>query len=62
MKNIAVMMMLTLGFTMSAQVKNVTKESTTTTVTVDNGTGRPKKVVKTENTNATQNIELQDAE
>lgn len=63
MKNIAVMIMLALGLTLNAQVnKNVTEESKTTTVTVDNGTGKPKKVVKTENTNATQNIELQDAE
>ena len=63
MKNIAVMIMLALGLTLNAQVnKNVTEESKTTTVTVDNGTGKPKKVVKTENTNAVQNIELQDAE
>ncbi len=63
MKNIAVITMLALGLTLSAQVNtNVTKESKTTTVTVNNGSDKPKKVVKTENTNAVQNIELQDAE
>jgi len=62
MKNIAIALMLSLGLYANAQVKNVTKESTTTTVTVDNGTGKPKKVVKTENTEATQNIELKDAD
>ncbi|AWH86050.1 hypothetical protein HYN59_13425 [Flavobacterium album] len=62
MKNIAVIAMLAMGLMLHAQVnKNVTKESTTTTVTVNNGTGTPKKVVKTQNTEAIQNIELQDA-
>ncbi|WP_294819255.1 hypothetical protein [uncultured Flavobacterium sp.] len=63
MKNIVVIAMLALGLSLNAQVnKNVTKESTTTTVTVDNGTGKPKKVVKTQSTDATQNIEFKDAE
>ncbi|MEL1244232.1 hypothetical protein AAEO56_08175 [Flavobacterium sp. DGU11] len=63
MKNIAMIITLVMGLTLNAQVNtNVTKESKTTTVTVNNGTGTPKKVVKTENTNAVQNIELQDAD
>jgi len=53
--------MLAFGLTLSAQVnQNVTKESKTTTVTVNDGTA-PKKVVKTEKTEATQQIELKDA-
>ena len=61
MKNIAIMIMLSLGLTATAQVnKNVTKETKTTTVTVDDGDEK-KKVVKTEKTDATQNIELKDA-
>ncbi len=62
MKSLVVIIMLATGLTLNAQVnKNVTEESKTTTVTVNNGSGKPKKVVKTENTNAVQNIELQDA-
>ena len=61
MKNIAMIIMLSLGLTASAQVnKNVTKETKTTTFTVDDGDAK-KKVVKTERTDATQNIELKDA-
>ncbi|WP_116788906.1 hypothetical protein [Flavobacterium psychrotrophum] len=62
MKNIAIVVMLALGFTATAQVnQNVTKESTTTTVTVNNGT-KPRKITKTETTEAKQNIELKDAD
>jgi len=61
MKKIAVITMLALGLTVNAQVnKNVTKETTTTRVTVDNGEQK-KQIVKTERTDATQNIELKDA-
>lgn len=63
MKNIALAALLAFGLSATAQVnQNVTKESTTTTVTVNNGTGKPKKVTKTETTEATQNIELKDAD
>lgn len=62
MKNIAVVIMLSLGLTVSAQVnKNVTKETKTTKVTVNDG-ANPKTVTKTETRNASQNIELKDAE
>jgi hypothetical protein len=62
MRNIAIAMMLTLGVTLNAQVnQNVTKVSKTTTTTVNDGTA-PKKLVKTENREARQNIELKDAE
>jgi len=63
MKNIAIAILLALGLTANAQDnKNVTKETTTTTVTVNDGTGKPKKVTKTETTQASQKIELQDAD
>jgi hypothetical protein len=62
MKNIAVIVLLSLGFTLNAQVnKNVTEETKTTKVTVDNG-ATPKTVTKTEKKSAQQNIELKDAE
>lgn len=62
MKNIAIAVMLAMGLAATAQVnQNVTKESTTTTVTVNNGTTKPRKITKTETTEATQNIELKDA-
>lgn len=61
MKNIAIAFMLAMGLTATAQVnQNVTKESTTTTVTVNNGT-KPRQITKTETTEATQTIELKDA-
>ncbi|MHA3787822.1 hypothetical protein ACX0HA_06375 [Flavobacterium hauense] len=62
MKNIAAIIFLSLGFTLNAQVnKNVTEETKTTTVTVQNGS-TPKTVTKTEKTSTQQNIELKDAE
>ncbi|MFP9113150.1 hypothetical protein ACLI1A_04365 [Flavobacterium sp. RHBU_3] len=62
MKKIALLVLLSAGFTVAAQTQNITKESTTTTVTVNNGTGKPKKITKTETTEARQNIELKDAD
>lgn len=55
--------LLAAGFTVSAQVdqKQVTKESTTRTVTVDNGETK-RQVSKTERTEAVQDIKLQNAE
>lgn len=62
MKKIFVTALLAFGLSMSAQVnKNVTEETKTTTVTVDNGQGK-QKVVKKEKTQATQDIELKDAQ
>lgn len=62
MKNIAVIIMLVLGLSLNAQVnKNVTKETKTTKVTVNDG-AQPKSVTKTETKSATQDIELKDAE
>jgi len=62
MKNIAVVIALALGFTVNAQVnQNVTKESTTTTVKVNDGTGT-KKLVRTKNTESKSELELKDAE
>jgi len=61
MKNIAVVIALVLGLSVNAQVnQNVTKESTTTTVKVNDGTGT-KKLVKTKNTESTSELELKDA-
>lgn len=58
MKKIAVIAMLALGFSLNAQVnKNVTKETKTTTVTVDDGTEK-KRIVKTEGTDTEQEIEF----
>ena len=62
MKNIALVIALALGLTVNAQVnQNVTKESTTTTVKVNDGTGTPKKLVKTKNTESVSELELKDA-
>jgi len=62
MKNFAITILLAVGLSATAQVnQNVTKESTTTTVTVNDGTGTPKKLVKTKNTEATSELELKDA-
>lgn len=52
--------MLAFSITLSAQNKNVQKETKTTTVTVDNGT-REQKVVKTESVEAQQEIKLKNA-
>jgi len=61
MKNIATVIALAIGLTASAQVnQNVTKESTTTTVKVNDGTGT-KKLVKTQNTESKSELELKDA-
>jgi hypothetical protein len=63
MKSLAIAILLAAGLSATAQVnQNVTKESTTTTVKVDDGTGKPKKITKTETTEAKQNIELKDAD
>ena len=62
MKKIALIVMLGLGAGMYAQEKvnkNVTEETKTTTVTVDNGTEK-KKFVKTEKTDKVQDIEFKD--
>lgn len=62
MKKYAMMVMAMVTFGTFAQVnKNVTKETTTTTVSVNDGTGT-KKVVKNETTASQQNIELKDAD
>jgi len=62
MKNIAAIIFLSLGLTLNAQVnKNVTEETKTTKVTVNNG-ATPQTVTKTEKKSAQQNIELKDAE
>lgn len=63
MKNFAITILLAVGLSATAQVnKNVTNETTTTTVTVNDGTGTPKKLVKTKNTQAVSELELKDAE
>lgn len=49
------------GLTLSAQNTNVTKETKTTTVTVNNGE-RPKKIVKTEKKNEVQELKFKDAD
>ena len=61
MKNIAIAVMLVFGIAMNAQNTNVTKETKTTKVTVNNGE-KPRTVVKTEKREAQQNIELKDAD
>lgn len=62
MKNIATIIFLSLGFALNAQVnKNVTEETKTTQVTVNNGS-TPQTVTKTETKSSQQNIELKDAE
>ena len=61
MKNFAIAIVLALGLSATAQVnQNVTKESTTTTVKVNDGTGTPKKLVKTQNTESVNAIEIKD--
>jgi len=63
MKNFAIAILLASGLTATAQVnQNVTKESTTTTVKVNDGTGTPKKLVKTKNTQSVNAIEIKDAD
>ena len=62
MKNIVTILMLSLGVILNAQVnKNVTEETKTTKVTVNDGSNA-KTLVKTEKREATQNIELKDAD
>lgn len=62
MKTIVSIIMLSLGVTLSAQVnQNVTKETKTTKVTVTDGKD-PKTLTKTETKNASQSIELKDAD
>lgn len=61
MKTLAIITMLTLGLSLNAQVnKNVTEETKTTKVTVNDGSN-PRTVTKTEKKESTQNIELKDA-
>lgn len=61
MKNLIITsLLLAFSITLSAQNKNVQKETKTTTVTVNDGT-KAKKVVKTERTEAQQDIKLKDA-
>lgn len=61
MKYITLIMMLSFGLVLNAQNTNVQKETKTTTVTVNNGKEK-KKMVKTENMDATQDVELEDAD
>lgn len=61
MKYLTLIAALTFSFALSAQNTNVQKETKTTTVTVDNGKEK-KKLVKTESLNATQDVELENAE
>ncbi len=60
MKKVLTILVLAIGLSLNAQNTNVTKETKTTTVTVDDGT-TPRKVVKTEKTQAVQDIKLKDA-
>ena len=60
MKKIVTLMLLLFGFTLTAQNTNTSKETKTTTTTVDHGTEQ-KKVVKTEQVETKQDIELKDA-
>lgn len=53
--------LLVFTFTMGAQIKNVTKETKTTTVTVNNGQ-KVDKIVKTTKTDAEQQLEFKDAD
>jgi len=63
MKNLAIAILLASGLTATAQVnQNVTKETTTTTVKVNDGTGTPKKLVKTQNTESVNAIEIKDGD
>lgn len=52
---------LIFSLSLSAQNTNVTKETKTTTVTVNNGE-KAKKIVKTEKTNAVQELKFKDAD
>lgn len=60
MKRVLTIIMLVAGLSLYAQNKNVTKETKTTKVTVNDGT-EPKTLVKTEKMEAVQDIELKDA-
>ncbi|QYJ67675.1 hypothetical protein [Flavobacterium litorale] len=62
MKKIAAIAFLALGISLNAQVnKNVTKETKTTTITVDNGK-EEQQFVKTEKVKTEQDIKFKDAE
>lgn len=61
MKYLTLIAALAFSYSMSAQNTNVQKETKTTTVTVNNGKEK-KKLVKTEELEATQDVELEDAE
>lgn len=62
MKKIAIAAALVLsGFAVQAQTKDVVKETKTTTVKVNDGSGE-KKLVKTENRNAVNEIEIKDGD
>lgn len=61
MKNIITALVLLFGFALTAQNTNVSKETKTTTTTVDHG-NEQKKVIKTEQVSTQQNLELKDAE
>ncbi|MXN90490.1 hypothetical protein GR160_04555 [Flavobacterium sp. Sd200] len=63
MKNIAIAILFATGLAATAQVnQNVTKESTTTTVKVNDGSGKTKKLVKTNNTESVNQIQIKDAD
>lgn len=63
MKNIAIAILMATGLSATAQVnQNVTKESTTTTVRVNDGSGTPKTMVRTQNTESVNELQLKDAE
>jgi hypothetical protein len=63
MKNLAIAILLASGLGATAQVnQNVIKESKTTTVKVNDGSGTPKKLVRTQNTQAVNEIEIKDGD
>ena len=61
MKRIAFLIVLGFSISTYAQTKQVTEETTTTKVTVNDGTGKPKTITKVEKTEAQQDIKLKDA-
>lgn len=60
MKNIITALVVLIGFTLTAQNTNVSKETKTTTTTVNHG-DEQKKIIKTEQVATKQDIELKDA-
>lgn len=60
-KTLLTVALLIFTFTVSAQIKDVTKETKTTTVTVNNGQ-KVDKIVKTTKTDAEQEIKFKDAD